>query len=69
MSVNVGDVTTDSSYLTALDGTRSEIIVPVLNSTGDSVIGTIDVESGQFNAFDATAQAVLEESADALRLS
>jgi L-methionine (R)-S-oxide reductase len=66
-TVNVGDVTGDSSYLTALESTRAEIIVPVLDSTGDRVIGTIDVESEKLNAFDAAAQALLEECADVLK--
>jgi L-methionine (R)-S-oxide reductase len=33
-TVNVGDVGSDSSYLTALHSTRAEIIVPVVDSTG-----------------------------------
>jgi L-methionine (R)-S-oxide reductase len=66
-TVNVGDVTLDSSYLTALDGTRAEIIVPILDDTGDHVIGTIDVESEHRDAFDSEAQAWLEESANVLR--
>ena len=66
-TVNVGDVTLDSSYLTALDGTRAEIIVPILDDTGDHVIGTIDVESEHRDAFDSEAQAWLEGSANVLR--
>jgi putative methionine-R-sulfoxide reductase with GAF domain len=62
----VGDVASDSSYLTALDSTRAEIIVPILDDTGDHVIGTIDVESEHLNAFDSKAQALLEESANVL---
>ena len=55
--VNVGDVASDLSYLTALDSTRAEIIVPILDDTGDHVTGTIDVEREHLNAFDFTAQA------------
>jgi L-methionine (R)-S-oxide reductase len=65
-TINVGDVATDSSYLTALDSTRAEIIVPILDDTGDHVMGTIDVESEQLNAFDSTTQALLEECANVL---
>jgi L-methionine (R)-S-oxide reductase len=65
-TVNVGDVASDSSYLTALDSTRAEIIVPILDDTGDHVIGTIDVESEHLNAFDSKVQALLEESANVL---
>jgi putative methionine-R-sulfoxide reductase with GAF domain len=52
--------------LTALDSTRAEIIVPILDDTGDQVIGTIDVESEHLNAFYSKAQALLEESANVL---
>src|ERR1700730_7183430 len=65
-TVNVGDVASDSSYLTALDSTRAEIIVPILDDTADHVIGTIDIESEHLNAFDSKAQALLEESANVL---
>ena len=66
-TVNVGDTASDSSYLTALDSTRAEIIVPILDDTGDRVVGTIDVESEHLNAFDFTAQALLEKCASVLR--
>ena len=59
-TVNIGDVASDPSYLTALDSTRAKIIVPYLDDAGDLVIGTIDVESEHLNAFDATAQSLLE---------
>jgi len=61
-TINVGDVTADPSYLTALDSTRAEMIVPVLDNAGN-VIGTIDVESERLSAFDSAAQAILEECA------
>jgi putative methionine-R-sulfoxide reductase with GAF domain len=62
-TINVGDVASDPNYLTALDTTRSEIIVPVLDAGGDRVIGTLDVESEHPNAFDSKGQALLEECA------
>lgn len=65
-TINVGDVASDSTYLTALDSTRSEIIVPVFDNAADRVIGTIDVESEYPNAFNSTAQALLEECARVL---
>jgi GAF domain len=58
-----GDVANDPGYLAALDNTRAEIIVPVLDIAGDRVMGTIDVESEQLNAFDSTEQEFLEECA------
>jgi L-methionine (R)-S-oxide reductase len=66
-TVNVGDVTKDPDYLTALVTTRSEIIIPVVDVTRDSVVGTIDVESELPNAFDSVTQSELEECAILLR--
>jgi L-methionine (R)-S-oxide reductase len=66
-TVNVGDVTKHSDYITALGGTQSEIIVPIPDATGDRVLGTIDVESEKLNAFDSAAQAFLEECASILK--
>ena len=66
-TVNVGDVANDPRYLTALGSTRSEIIVPVLDLTGETVIGTIDVESEQPNAFNPETQSLLESCATALK--
>jgi putative methionine-R-sulfoxide reductase with GAF domain len=65
-TINVGDVASDPRYLTALGSTRSEIIVPVLDATGGTVIGTIDVESEKENAFDAATQSLLESAANTL---
>jgi len=44
-TVVANDVSKDSRYLTSFASTRAEIIVPVLDATGSSVVGTIDVES------------------------
>jgi L-methionine (R)-S-oxide reductase len=66
-TINVGNVADDSGYMTTFDSTRAEIIVPVLaHGHGDRVIGTLDVESERLNAFDAEAQALLEECARVL---
>lgn len=64
---NVGDVASDQDYLTALSSTRSEIIIPIFSKDGERVVGTIDVESERCNAFDSTAQTVLEEFARILQ--
>lgn len=65
-TVNVGDVTADPRYLTAFGTTRSEIIVPVLDSARQRVIGTIDVESEAANAFSPQVQQLLETCAGVL---
>lgn len=64
-TINVGNVANDPKYLTALDSTRSELIVPVLDDAG-VVIGTIDVESEHLHAFDPATQARLEGCAQML---
>src|ERR1700693_1468230 len=50
-AINVGDVSADARYLTAFGTTRSEIIVPIFDGEGKSVLGTIDIESEAPNAF------------------
>jgi L-methionine (R)-S-oxide reductase len=64
-AVNVGDVRNDPRYLTTFGNTLSEIIVPVLDPSGEHVIGTVDVESDQPNAFAAGDQRMIEQCAQA----
>lgn len=64
--VIVGDVTQDKRYLTAFGTTRSEAIVPVLGAESGIVIGTLDVESDRFDAFDTGDTAFLEDCAAAI---
>ncbi len=65
-SVMVDDVREDSRYLTAFGSTRSEIIVPVADRAGRKVVGTIDVESEQVNAFSEEDRVALERCAAAV---
>ncbi len=65
--MNVGDVLADPRYLTAFGSTRSEIIVPVLDAERTTVVGTIDVESEEPNAFDRGIQDLLDACSDVLR--
>jgi putative methionine-R-sulfoxide reductase with GAF domain len=58
--VNVGDVSTDPRYLTAFGSTKSEIIVPILDPSGERVLGTVDVESEQRHAFDRETEELLK---------
>ena len=64
-TIVVGDVREDSRYLTAFGSTRSEIIVPVADRAG-KVVGTIDVESEQVNAFSEEDRVALERCAAAV---
>ena len=60
--VNVGNVREDPRWLTTFGTTRSEIIVPMF-SDGARVVGLIDVESNQPNAFGPDDQRFLEQCA------
>jgi|SRR5271170_1777959 len=66
-TINIGDVAADADYLTALGTTRSEIIIPIIGEQSQNVVGTLDVESEQANAFTAEIQSFLEECAKAIR--
>jgi L-methionine (R)-S-oxide reductase len=65
-AVIVSDVTKDLRYLTTLDSTRSEIVVPVLNPATKAVLGVLDVESERLNAFTEEDRGFLEKCASAL---
>ena len=58
------DVANDRRYLTALESTGSELIVPIL--VGGRVVGTLDVEDEERDAFDREDQALFEQLAGAL---
>lgn len=64
-AVNVGDVRSDPRYLSAFGDTLSEIIVPVLDPSGERVIGTVDVESDRPSAFGPQDQRMIEQCAQA----
>ena len=66
-TIKVGNVAADPRYLTAFPSTRSEIIVPVFDTAGKVVLGTIDVESESENAFDDQAQSLLERCSKAIQ--
>jgi len=67
-TVVVGDVRSDPRYLTAFGTTLSEIVIPVLDEKTGAVVGTIDVESEQANAFSLEDQKLLEACARVARL-
>jgi putative methionine-R-sulfoxide reductase with GAF domain len=64
--VVVDDVREDPRYLTAFGSTRSEMIVPILDRTGQRVLGTIDVESERVGAFSEGDRATPERCAAAV---
>jgi L-methionine (R)-S-oxide reductase len=65
-AVSVEDVTQDLDYLTTLDSTRSEIVVPIL-TTAMEPVGLIDVESERVAAFGAEDVSALQACASAIR--
>ena len=64
LTVNVGQVSEDPDYLTALATTQSEIIVPIL--LDDRVVGTLDIESESLDAFDPEMQERIERCASVI---
>jgi L-methionine (R)-S-oxide reductase len=57
----VPDVEADPRYLACFASTRSEIVVPIFE--GGDVIGEIDIDGSDLNAFDASDARFLEEVA------
>jgi L-methionine (R)-S-oxide reductase len=57
----VPDVSVDPRYLACFASTQSEIVVPIFD--GGEVIGEIDVDASDRNAFDETDAQFLEEIA------
>lgn len=58
----VNDVLKDSRYLVAFSTTRSEVIVPVTDATGN-VVGTIEADSDKVNSFSDSDVQFLEQCA------
>jgi GAF domain-containing protein len=57
----VGDVDADPRYLSCFASTKSEIVVPIFD--GGGVIGEIDIDGSDPDAFDETDARFLEEIA------
>jgi GAF domain-containing protein len=55
----VPDVNADPRYLACFASTRSEIVVPIFD--GRKVVGEIDIDGSDLDAFDATDARFLEE--------
>jgi signal transduction histidine kinase len=60
-ALNVPDVSRDSRYVKGVPGTRSEIAVPMM--AGDRVIGVLDVQRSEVNAFNEDDLRVLSSVA------
>jgi L-methionine (R)-S-oxide reductase len=62
-TVIVNDIDKDEDYLLTFTNTKSEIVVPVFDKTGKQIVGTIDVEGEQTNAFGDQDVKFLEDCA------
>ena len=62
----VDDVSQDPRYLACFPSTKSEIVVPI--RAGSRVIGEIDIDGRELNAFDAADQEFLEAVAALLAM-
>lgn len=62
-TVIAGDVSKEPSYVEAFVTTRSEIVVPVLDTVSGRVRVLIDVESDELNAFGPADRSLLERCA------
>ncbi len=56
-SIRTGDVSLEPAYYKATEGIHSELCVPIGN--GSTIIGVLNVESQQFNAFTRTDERLL----------
>jgi signal transduction histidine kinase len=67
-TVLVGDVRSKPDYVQMrASGTRSEIAIPILLGSADFVIGVLNVESEEVDAFEGFCQVLLESFADKVR--
>ena len=67
-TVSIGNVEEEEEYLTMLGtATKSEIAIPILLGNSDLVIGVLNVESEEQNAFEGFSQVILESFADKVR--
>jgi len=61
---NIADVKADDRYLSCFLSTRSEIVVPIKKN--NDIIGEIDIDSDEINAFSKDDEVFLKEIADML---
>ena len=62
----VSDVSQDSRYLACFPSTKSEVVVPIFSD--GAVIGEIDVDGSELNAFGDADRVFLEKVADLLNV-
>ncbi|HJP86769.1 MAG TPA: GAF domain-containing protein [Gemmatimonadaceae bacterium] len=65
-TVIANDVSKDPRYLSTLDTTGAEMIVPT--SDGTRVVGTIDIESERIGRFSEADRKIVEQCADVVRV-
>ena len=63
-NINLPDVSREPNYLACSSETKSELVV--LIRRGDTIFAQIDIDSHDFDAFDAASEALVQAVADAL---
>jgi len=58
MTINVGDVRSDSRYLSVIDAVHSELAVPM--TARGKLVGVIDIQSTKLNAFTSEDSALIQ---------
>jgi GAF domain-containing protein len=64
----VGDVSEDLRFIACFPSTRSEIVVPIKDGDDDEVLGEIDVDSDQPEAFSEEDKELLESVASLISM-
>jgi L-methionine (R)-S-oxide reductase len=66
-TVIVNDTDKDEDYLLTFTNTKSEIIVPVFDRGGERIVGTIDAEGEEKDAFAKKDAEFLEQCAASIQ--
>ena len=63
-NINLPDVSQEPNYLACSSETKSELVV--LIRQGDTIFAQIDIDSHDYNAFDAASESLVQSVADVL---
>lgn len=63
-NINLPDVSQEPNYLACSSETKSELVVLIRN--GDTIYAQVDIDSHDYNAFDADSETLVQAVADAL---
>lgn len=63
-NINLPDVSREPNYLACSSETKSELVVLIRH--GDTIFAQVDIDSHDYDAFDAESEALVQSVADAL---